>query len=291
MGRLLATYDPLRRADSFIYGEMRRQLAYDYIARRLITLIPLDASIPDRLFAMGKLLGNSPESYAVRIQYSVAAGRHAEAARIAREAVALYPDNDVLRYEFLRPFMSQLAFDKAPPEIAAEAELLQEPASLLLQARRFAARNEWAELSRLDRALAQVRWTDPWKYDAIHARADWRSRVSTPTERERLGDEGIALLEPALVVNPTLSLYALRARCAIAAGRPDVLVESLWTFGQGTFITAMNGPKAERENVRKDLENVISLLDREGKKAGADPARFDEVRTHMVNAISRLGDS
>jgi spermidine synthase len=291
MGRLLATYDPLRRADSFIYREMRQQIAFDYVARRLITLIPLDASIPDRLLAMGRALGNTADSYAVRIQYAVAAGRHPEASRIAREALALYPDNDVLRYEFLRPFTAQLAYGKAPPEIVAEAERLGPPASVLLQARRFAAQGQWAELSGLDRALSEVRWTDPWKYDAIHARVDWRSRVSTPGQRERLGDEGIALLEPALVVNPTLSLYGLRARCAIAANRPDVLVESLWTFGQGTFVTAMSGPKNERESVRKDLENVISLLDREGKKAGADTARFNEVRTHMVNAISRLGDS
>jgi hypothetical protein len=41
--------------------------------------------------------------------------------------------------------------------------------------------------------------------------------------------------------------------------------------------------------MRKDLENVVALLDREGQKAGADPARFNEVRAHMVNAISRLG--
>jgi predicted membrane-bound spermidine synthase len=289
MGRLLAAYDPLRRPDSFIYREMRQQLSYDYIARRLITLIPLDASIPERLFAMGKVLGNSPESYAVRILYASAGGRFAEAGRVAREAVALFPDNDVLRYEFLRPWLAQLALGTAPPEIVAEAERLGQSATLMLQARRLAATSQWAELSRLDRALAEVRWTDPWKYDSVHTRVDWRSRVSTPKERERLGEEGIAILEPTLVVNPTLALYGLRARCAIAAERPDILVEALWTFGQGTYVTAMNEPKERREAMRKDLENVVALLDREGRKAGADPARFNEVRAHMVNAISRLG--
>ena len=289
MGRLLAPYDPLQRPDSFIYRELRGQLAFDYVARRQITFIPLDPSIPDRLSAMARALGNAPDAHAVRILWLFAAGRAPEAIRVAREAIALFPDNDVLRYEFLRPSLGQLANERAPPEIAAEAALLREPAALLLRARRFAAQAQWAELAGLDRQLAQVGWTAPWKFDAIHARADWRGRVSTPSERTRLGDECVALLDPALVINPTLSLYGLRARCAMAAGRGDILVESLWTFGQATYLNGLRESQERREILRADLRNVVELLDREAKKGGADPARTSEVRLRIVDAISRLG--
>jgi spermidine synthase len=289
MGRLLAPYDPLRRPDSFVYRELRQKLAFDYVARRHITFLPLDASIPDRLAAIARVLGNTPDSYVIRSLAVAASGRTPESRRIAREALSLFPDDDRLRYEVLRPSLGALADGSATPEVLEEAARFGEPAATLIRARGFAAKAQWAELAGLDRELARMSWTDPWKFDAVHARVDWRGRVSTPSERKRLGEEGLALLDAALVINPTLSLYSLRARCAIAAGRTDVLVESLWTFGQATYLNAMREPKERRDIMRKDLENIVQLLDRETKNGnGVDPARVAEVRTRMVEAISHL---
>jgi spermidine synthase len=288
IGRLLGSYDPLRRPDSFIYREMRDRLAFDYIARRQITFIPLDASIGDRLLAMARVLGNSADGYVVRILTMTAGGQGIEARRVAREALSLFPEDDRLRFEFLRPSLGSLAEGKAPAEVVDEAARFGEIGTMMMNARRHGVRAQWSELARMDRQLAQVPWTDPWKFDAIHARADWRGRVSTPSERVRLGDEGIAILDPALVISPTLSLYSLRARCAMAAGRGDVLVESLWTFGQATYLNALRDSKERREAMLGDLENILEVLDREAKKGGADPARVTEVRARLVDAISRL---
>jgi hypothetical protein len=60
-GRILAPYDPLQRADSFIYtGPLREQLSFQYIARRNAVFLMLDPSLADRIGACRRFSGRLP---------------------------------------------------------------------------------------------------------------------------------------------------------------------------------------------------------------------------------------
>ena len=143
--------------------------------------------------------------------------------------------------------------------------------------------------------LAGTRWTDPWKIDAVEARANWRGRVATAEVRERAGDECLGLIDEAIVMQPTLTLFGLRARCARAAGRKDVLVESLWYLGRGTYNGSLNSGEPARAKARRDLESIIGVI-KASVPAGeadstVDPVRVQEVLDSLGDNIRRLEES
>lgn len=289
IGRILAPYDPLVRPDSWIFRELRDQLAFDYIGRRLAAFIPLDRSTRDRLEALTRALGRSAEAESIRINLLFVEGRTELARQRVREAVVNYPESMALRYEYVRPFISQLAQDGAPPEVARQAALLTGSAAVVLQAGRFAANRQFEEVAKLDAALDKVPWTASWKGDAIQARVDWRTRVGNEKYRERYGDEALSIVDRAVVIMPTLAMYSLRARAAIAAGRADVLTESIWTVANNTHRANRSAKAAERAEARRNLEGLLSVLDSETQRGrGARPERVAEVREILTTSIEEL---
>jgi spermidine synthase len=292
VGRVLAPYDPLQRADSWIYRDYLNRFSFDYIARREAMFIGVDSSTNDRLLALANALGDEPGAFAARISALAANGEPDPARRLAREAVQLFPDNQSLRYTYLRPWLGAIARGTATPEIAAAANALAESPAALIKAGRFTAQQDFESVMALDPVLARIPWTAPWKLDAVQARADWRGRIPPGDQRKRAGDECIALIDDAIVVQPTLVLYEDRARCAIAAGRPDVLVESLWYFGQGTYANSLRLTPEDRRRAKRDLEAVVRILQaalqdptNEGR---IDPVRVAEVVGKLRANVERL---
>ncbi|MGH8308658.1 MAG: fused MFS/spermidine synthase, partial [Steroidobacteraceae bacterium] len=159
-GRLLAAYDPLQRADSGVYRELGDRLAFDYIARRVATFTSIDASIPDRLLRVARLLEGTAHGAYVHATALRSAGRREAAARHVRESLARFPGSSALRHEYLQPWFPALTGGRAPAEVAAEAAKLTGNAATVLQAGRLGATNRWDELPEIDRALAAVEWTD-----------------------------------------------------------------------------------------------------------------------------------
>ncbi len=94
-----------------------------------------------------------------------------------------------------------------------------------------------------------------------------------------------------MVEQPSLALYGLRARCGLDAGRNDVLVESLWNLGNGTYNNARRLAAEPRQTARQNLETIITALEKnlpslpEGK---ADADRRDEVEQKLRAHIARL---
>lgn len=288
-GRLLAPYDPLQRADSFVYRDLRSRLSMSYLADRVGTHLGIDASIIDRLRRMSEILGRTPEGAYVRGMWLYARGRGEDARQFLREKLASHPDDPTLRYALVRPWLGQLARGRAPEEIVAMAQALPAGAQDVLRAGRAAANGEWERFPALDPALAAVRWTDPWSLDALQLRADWRTRVSTPGARQALADEAIALVDRALVTQPSPGLLGLRARAAVAAERADMVVESVWSFAQATYATAAQQPPEQREAARRTLDGLVSLLDETARRGGNTPQRLPEVRDKLVLLAERLG--
>lgn len=288
-GRILAEYDPLQRPESWLYDEMRDTLDFPYIARRIAGFTTIDPSSSDRVLRMSRALDRTPEGmYARAVALSVTRlGPQAE--QLIREALALNPDSTLLRYQFLRPSLGQIGRDAAPADVMAEAARLEGVPAVLLQATRLAAQGDWQAVARLDDELAAARWTDPWNFEALQLRAEWRARVANPELRRRAGEEALVLIDRALVVSPTLALFGLRARCAIAAERPDVLLESIWSFGHLTWLTTAGLESRQRAAARSNIEGLIRLLDGSDVTSRADPRRLKEVREALRSYLTRLG--
>jgi spermidine synthase len=164
-------------------------------------------------------------------------------------------------------------------------------ADLVTRASDLARASEWKALSELDANLSEIAWTDPAKYQAIQLRAEWRSHVITPSLRRQLGDECVSILDEAIVAQPTLALYGLRARCGLVAARNDVVTESLWSLGNGTYHYALRLPPERREKARRDLRRIILALEKNlpiAPSGAFDSARRDEVALKLRAHISRL---
>jgi spermidine synthase len=164
-------------------------------------------------------------------------------------------------------------------------------AVVVIRGGKLASANEWQALSELDPALARVAWTDPWKRDAVQMRGEWRSRITSPLLRRRAGAECIDIIDEAIVVQPSLALYELRARCGRAAGRNDVLIESLWSLGNGLYNNARHLPPEQRHAARQSLETIVTALQKNlppPSQGQFDAVRRDEVAQKLRAHIARL---
>jgi hypothetical protein len=158
-------------------------------------------------------------------------------------------------------------------------------------ANELARANDWKALSELDAALASIAWTDASKLQSVQLRAEWRSHVITPVLRQQLGDECVSILDEAIVAQPALSLYGLRARCGLVATRNDVVIESLWSLGNGTYYNALRQSPERREEAQRDLRTLIVALEKNlpvGQSSSFDSARRDEVALKLRAHIARL---
>jgi hypothetical protein len=187
--------------------------------------------------------------------------------------------------------LTAFARGTAPDRIVNEISNLDGPPVAILKAEAFAARNQWQELSQLDPVLADAQWTDPWKFEALQLQIDWRTHAPPQAVRTLLGDEALALVDRAIVVQPTLALYGLRARGALAAGRQDALIESIWSYGEGLYTNGLRLPVNERAETKANLELLIKLLDTPTIGATGDAGRIAEVRAKLEDAARRLGQA
>ncbi|HEU4592291.1 MAG TPA: fused MFS/spermidine synthase, partial [Steroidobacteraceae bacterium] len=280
-GRFLAPYDPLQRPDSVVYGALRTQLSFPYIARRNAVFVLVDPSLTDRVGRMAHILGESADGEYARAYFLRMRQQPQYFMETLRLAIDRYPDDPALRQEFLRMHFGDLARGQAAPEIVEVAAPLQGPAADLLAAARSAAQGDWNAVARADQRLAELPWTDPWYPEALELRLNWRTRVTNAGQSRRFGDEAIPMIDRMSLNNPTLSLYGMRARAGFAAGRPGVVVESVSNYLQ----LASGMLRAEvitADGLRKDSVALREILDDAAKMPGADPARIAEVREEIA---------
>jgi spermidine synthase len=135
----------------------------------------------------------------------------------------------------LQHFERALALDPDAPEARQGRAMLQTSASAgaeagavealptdaawaaVLRARESARRGDWQELAALDAQLAQVRPGDPYFGSAAGLRATWRVETGDAAR----GAEALAIVDTAIARGGQTALYLLRARAALAAGRPQ----------------------------------------------------------------------
>ncbi|MBX3695989.1 MAG: fused MFS/spermidine synthase [Steroidobacteraceae bacterium] len=288
-GRVLAPYDPLLRADSVVHRELAGRLSMSYIARRLSVQASADASTRTRIAALGRVLGPTTQGDYVRALAAILDSGNEMGLQWFRESLARHPADQELRYELVRPQLAALARGVASPEETGLARGLAGEPRLVLDALTHAARNEWEALSGLDAALAAIAWTRPWAIDALQLRADWRTRVATAGAGRGYGEEAMALLDRALIVQPTAALFGLRVRAALGADRPAAVVESVAGYARAIYVTAAQSRSAERRSrARATLDGLLGVLDETARAAPELGTRTAAVRGQLLDSISRL---
>jgi spermidine synthase len=288
-GRILAPYDPLQQQDSFVHRELAPLLSMSYIARRGSTYVGIDASERDRVQRLGAILGDTPQGAYARALSVILAGQPDAGMRLFHEALARFPDDAELRFEVVRPYLGALARGTAPAAVEEVARGMTGEPRLVLDAITLAAREQWDELMHLDPQLAAIPWVKPWAIDALQVRVDWRTRVASPEVRRAYGDEALAFLDRALVVQPTTALLGLRARAAMAAGRPDVIVESIASYSQAMYATASRLPAGpQRANTGDTLQGLARVLEETATRTPAVAARARAVRAKVMESRAKL---
>ena len=285
---ILEAYDPLQRKDSWIYAELGPRLAFDYMARRMSLFVVLDRALPRRIVRMGQLLGDSSRAAYAQAIARNSLGDHAVANRLLREALALDPDNQAARFDLIRPWLAAIAQGRAPPEIAVEVDALPPAAAAILTAGRHAVAGEWEKIPPLEADMATARVTDAWYPESVQMRADWRTRVSSEQHRARFGREALAMIEEAIVSHPNAAMYALRARSAGAADRPDIVLESINGYAQSILNSASRLTPNELPPLSGMLETLLRPLDQLAGDARVNQDRVREVRGRITEAREQI---
>jgi predicted membrane-bound spermidine synthase len=280
-GRVLASHDPLQRADSLAYGPLKESLSFPYLARRNGVFSALDPSLTDRVARMAQILGADARGEYLHAFYYRMKRQQQRSNELLLLAIDDFPADESLRLEFLRQWYNELANGSAPPEVVKVAEAISGPATQVLAAARHAAKSEWREVAIADSELAAIPWTNVWYAEALELRVNWRIRISDPKVTKRFGDEAVSMIDRLAIMNPTLNLYALRSRAGFAAERPEVVVESLSNYvrlAAGMVRAGVN----PAESLRKDAQALTGVLNEAANLRGADTARIAEVRAEIA---------
>jgi spermidine synthase len=288
-GRVLAPYDPLQRGAPWIFqGDFARQLDFAYIGRRQMFFRLIDPSGVDRIRRMVPHVEDAAVARFLQAMLIASAGDGARARQLTLEASAADPGNALLGFAYLQGAIGQIARGELDEDLRARVARLPAAAQATLQGARLLTEGRLQELAALDGLLASARWTDPWHLDAVLLRAEWRSRVATPELRGRLADQAISLVDRAVVVQPSLPMFAVRARAALAADRPDVLLESVASVVQWTFAQGIPPAGPPRERALRSLEDLRRILATTTLEQRVDATRLAEVRGRIAEAMGRL---
>jgi len=217
---IFSPYDPLLQKTSRVFTEFDG-LSYPYMVTRLFNL-QMDRRA--NRFA-GTVPGRTNNLLLNSVGLALA-GKDEEADRYLRAALAEDPYDATVRYAMISGRLSRLATGSANDETIRIANSLTGPPGAVVQGWKYAAERDWQRLARLDSELGRSEPTDMWYTDAAQLRAEWRTKVLVKEGENRFARDAMRILDRALMINPALDLYVLRAGSAILLKDPDATVES-----------------------------------------------------------------
>jgi len=288
LSRLLAPFDPLTHAASFIHTQLNSALAFDYIGRSVMISTHADAQVALRLKQLIEALPDSDQREYLRFETAMRDGHPEEAEQLVRAGLQRWPASQPLNYALVQSHLDELAAKQPSGQVLAAISQLSGDAALVLRAVRLADGNDWQGLAQLDGALADVPLTAPWGLEAAQLRVEWRARVANPELRQRYGDEALAIVDRALPQQPTVVWYALRAMSAAGTNRPEVELESIASF---TRVANENLPQlaaAERQVVQQRAAALALMLEPLLADSRLDAARVRRVRDALQELLLRL---
>jgi spermidine synthase len=287
VSKLLADYDPLQRASSFVYRELGDQLAFDYIINRLSDRIRLDSEISHRLINIATALHRDDLQIYLQSLELQRFGQATEAQALLTRSLREHPENPLLQNAFLAAWMSELAGGKAPAEVVALAAQLHGDAAPVLQAGQHAARTEWQAVSQLDATLAHIPWTSILNRQAAQLRVEWRVHVPDPELRNQLRDESIQLVDRLNAAAPTAQLFALRAASTAGANRPQMMLESINQFAVSA-LQAVGADPNSRTEMHIHLISMQPLFRQLKNDPRIDRHRYEEVGVKLEQLMQAV---
>jgi len=284
-GRFLAPYDPLRRGGSWLFTDAARSLSLPYCARRLARFSQLDPTLAERIDVLAASVADQPTALYVRSVAMKARGDTAGAAQLLAEALALAPENRQILYELLRPEIAAIAAGTAGAQIAQLMSRQTGSAAAVVDAARFAAAGQWDKVAALDATLALANPTDAWYFDALTRRAEWRSHVANADLHQQLGSECLAMVDRAIVSEPAVAQFELRAQCAASLGRADAVIESIYAFAVGTRANLGALSRPELSLLSAQFDTLARAVAGAAESADVDADRAREVEA-LVAAVA-----
>ncbi|HZF15251.1 MAG TPA: fused MFS/spermidine synthase [Steroidobacteraceae bacterium] len=276
-GRLLALYDPIARPDGWAHAAQSRSLSLSYIARRLSRFAAIDPALADRIDALARSATDGSTALLVRAMASRARGDEAQARQLLAESLDANAENRQALFETVRPDLAAILNGAADATRMKLAARLTGSAAAVIDAQRYAGQGDWQKASSLDSTLALANPTDAWYVDALVQRAAWRGHVSSPELRAEVGSQCLALIDRALVAEPTVAMFELRARCAAVLGRPDAVLESIDAFASGTLAGLDSATSLELDRLAARFEALTQAVSAAGSAPGVDVDRAREV--------------
>ncbi len=288
VGRLLAPYDPIARADGWARAQGSPAFSFPYIARRLSRFAAADPALAGRIEALARSAPDRSTALIVRAMASRARDDETNAARLLAAALDANPDNRQAQYEAVRPDLAAIVDGTSDSTHAKLAARLTGSAAAVIDARRFSSQGDWVKASALDSTLAQANPTDAWYVDALVQRAAWRGHVSNPELRAEVGSQCLAMIDRALMSEPAIALFELRARCAAVLGQPDAVLESIDAFAVGTQATLSAASQVELERLAAHFDVLTQAVSAAGAAAGVDIDRAQEVADRVQAVVDEI---
>ncbi len=281
IGYLLAPYDPLLRADSFIHREPEQQLAFDYVARRIHATVPVDESARARLKQLASQL-QQPDLQAYVRSLTLTNDLHSsEMQRVQENDVKLYPDSPLLRDALLS---GRLAALRGGDESDGSGILTSQNAgsgNVVLRATQFAIRHDWDNVAKLDLELAQIPWTSLWSSQALRLRVEWRVYKHGTTLSSHFDADSIEMIDRLMIAEPKPRLYLLRA---LSAGdEPYLLMESVFRY----TLLMLQGQVTTETITRPEFDTLKQRFEQLSGDERIHHAHFLEVQS-AVNAAEAL---
>ena len=279
LGDLLMPYEPLLRADSFIYRELGEQLAFDYLARRIHAFVPSDPSARTRLLQLGHRLQNSDlQSYILSL--SLNDDLHSSDTQQAQVNDAkLHPDSLLLHDALLESRLATLNFANA-----SDANFPDPSASdfVVWRAAQFAQRNDWSNVAKLDTSLAQIPWTSLWTNLAIRLRIEWRVNINDAVSPPRFDAESIEMIDRINSFEPNPQLYL--ARAISSGGEPHFLMESLFRY----TLAMLQSQVASNAITREQFDLLQQRFMQVRQADGINPHHYQEVQGAVTAAAAMI---
>jgi SAM-dependent methyltransferase len=288
LSRLLAPFDPLTHAQSFIYTELGSQLSFDYIWRSVMISTHADPEVELRLKQLIEALPDSDQRQYLRFESAMRDEHPDQAAALLIDGLQRWPASQPLNYAIVQRHLDELAANQPSAQVLSAIGRLNGDAALVLRGVRLAAGQDWQALTQLDGALADVPLTAPWGMEAAQLRVEWRARVANPELRQRYGDEALAIIDQALPQQPTVVWYALRAMSALGTNRPEVELESIASF---TRVANENLPQLstdERQVIQARALALEPMLEPLLADSRLDAVRVRRVRDALQELLARL---
>ncbi len=249
---IFAPYDPLLNSQSWVFNDLE-DINFVYMVARLMIL---------RMGNRGNKLASVIPEHSTRLLINALgldyAGKEDRATEYYWAALSEDPDNLATKYLLINQSLAKLALGTATPEIQSVANSLYGAPAALVAGWKYALEEKWKSLSQLDSELAKSETTDPWYANATQLRADWR--LKTIDYEGRFANDALRLLDRALIIDPSLDRFVLRAASAFLIQDPDAFVESARIVGQYIEGTIKRVKDNEYEISESELDTIIIRL-------------------------------